>query len=180
MSADGQPEFMLYLIDANVLITAHNRYYPISVIPEFWDWLVFQGEQGHIKIPVENFEEVREGNFDEERDRLFIWLNDETNKAALVLQEEVDQHLVAQVVSAGYAPDLTDQELEQIGRDPFLIAYAMAGRDARSVVTVEVSSPRKIRQNRKVPDVCASLGLICCDTFAMMRALGFSTAWRRP
>ena len=27
---------MLYLLDANVLITAHNLYYPIDAVPEFW------------------------------------------------------------------------------------------------------------------------------------------------
>jgi Domain of unknown function (DUF4411) len=30
---------MLYLLDANVLITARNRYYPIDTVPEFWSWL---------------------------------------------------------------------------------------------------------------------------------------------
>lgn len=32
---------MLYLLDANELITAHNLYYPIDVVPEFWEWLKF-------------------------------------------------------------------------------------------------------------------------------------------
>ena len=27
---------MLYLLDANVLITAHNLYYPIDSVPEFF------------------------------------------------------------------------------------------------------------------------------------------------
>nr|WP_234706678.1 DUF4411 family protein [Ensifer aridi] len=27
----------VYLLDANVLITAKNQYYPIHRVPEFWD-----------------------------------------------------------------------------------------------------------------------------------------------
>ena len=87
-------------------------------------------------------------------------------------------HIVARIVDGGYSNDLTDQEIEQIGRDPFLIAYALAAPAERCVVTTEVSSPRKTRQNRKVPDVCGTMGVACCDTFTMLRALGFSTGWR--
>jgi hypothetical protein len=29
---------MLYLLYANVLITASNSYYPIDQVPEFWAW----------------------------------------------------------------------------------------------------------------------------------------------
>jgi len=27
---------MLYLLDANVVITAHNTYYGLDAVPEFW------------------------------------------------------------------------------------------------------------------------------------------------
>ncbi len=170
---------MLYLIDANVLITAHNLYYPVNSVPEFWDWLAFRADAGDIKMPLETFEEVKDGGTDEERDLLFGWISDDAHRSALVLAEEVDLALVARIVDEGYAPDLTDQEVEQIGRDPFLIAYGMAAPAERCIVTTEVSNPRKQRQNRKIPDVCGSFGVSCCDTFTMLRALGFTTSWRR-
>ncbi len=50
---------MLYLLDANVLITAHNLYYAIDAVPEFWAWLVHKGSAGDLKMPLENYEEVR-------------------------------------------------------------------------------------------------------------------------
>ena len=34
---------MLYLLDASVLITAYNSYYPIDRVPEYWEWLVHMG-----------------------------------------------------------------------------------------------------------------------------------------
>lgn len=34
---------VLYLLDANILITAANTYYGITRVPEFWSWLEHQG-----------------------------------------------------------------------------------------------------------------------------------------
>lgn len=167
---------MLYLLDANILITAHNSYYPVDVVPEFWEWLAHQGEAGHIKMPIETFEEVKDGSNDTDRDLLYAWVQDNAHKAAILFEEDVQPQLVRQV-TRHYAPDLTDDELEAIGRDPFLIAHAMADPANRCVVTTEVWKPRQ-RQNRHIPNVCEDAGIQWCDTFAMLRALQFSTRWR--
>lgn len=168
---------MLYLLDANVLITAHHLYYPVDAVPEFWDWLAHQGEAGNIKMPIETFEEVKDGSNDADKDLLYAWVQDDANKAAILFDVDVEPRLVQQV-TAQYAPDLTDDELEAIGRDPFLIAHALADPGNRCVVTTEVSKPTWKRQNRKIPDVCRDAGVQCCDTFTMLRALQFSTRWR--
>lgn len=77
------------------------------------------------------------------------------------------------VTEAGYAPDLTDVEIEQVGRDPFLIAFALKNPADRIVVTLEASKPSTRRANRRVPDVCKSLGVKCCNTFEMLQDLDF-------
>ena len=56
---------MLYLLDANVLITAHNKYYDIEQVPEFWQWLRYQGETGNVKLPLEIVEEITGGREDD-------------------------------------------------------------------------------------------------------------------
>jgi hypothetical protein len=168
---------MLHLLDANVLITAHNLYYPIDAVPEFWAWLVHKGNTGDLKMPLENYEEVKDGSTDEEKDLLFGWIKEEDVKAAILFDERVDSDLVARVINEGYAPDLTDDEVVQIGRDPFLIAYALVSPADRCVVTTEVSASRKQRQNRRIPDVCTTMGIFCCNTFSMTKALGFKTGW---
>jgi hypothetical protein len=169
---------MLYLLDANVLITAHNLYYPIDGVPEFWTWLVHKGGAGDLKMPLENYEEVKDGSTDEEKDLLFGWIKSEEVKAAILFDETVDPDLVGRVINEGYAPDLTDDEVVQIGRDPFLIAYALASPADRCVATTEVSKPNKQRQNRRIPDVCTTMGVVCCNTFEMTKALGFKTGWK--
>lgn len=163
---------MLYLLDANVLITANNLYYALDRVPEFWEWLVHVASRGSAKLPVEIYEEIKDGN-----DALAVWLRDQTNKEALLLDEEVAPAVVARVIDQGYAADLNDIEVEKIGRDPFLIAYALAGQ-GRCVVTTEVSKPTAIRANRRIPDVCVGFGVTCIDTFAFLKALNFTTAWQ--
>lgn len=169
---------MLYLIDANVMITAHHYYYPIDRVPEYWEWLIFMGRQGQVKIPFEIFEEIKEGPSDAEKDLLYAWLHHEETKRALLLDDEVDPLKVQRVLNAGYAPDLTDDEVDEIGRDPFLIAHAMA-QPNRCVVTVEASAPKKQRQNRRIPDVCKAFDQPCCNQFAFAKALGFRTQWKQ-
>ncbi len=169
---------MIYLLDANVLMTAHNTYYPIDRVPEYWEWLIYQAEKGRVKVPLEIFEEVKEGPDEEGKDLLFDWINTEETKEALLFLEEADPDSVNHVVTVGYANDLTDSEIEQIGRDPFLISYALNHAGQRCVVTNEVSKPSRIRQNRKVPDVCNDLGVRSIDPFTFMKELNFTTNWR--
>lgn len=164
---------MLYLLDANVLIDAHRDYYPLERVPEFWAWLEFQGIEDRVKIPLEVYEEVREGT-----DSLADWVKSDSVKAQLLLPTEVEPKLVDRVVSDGYASDLTDDELLKLGRDPFLIAYALVDPPNRCVVTTEVSRPSRQRANRHIPDVCRTLNVRCCNTFDLTRALDFSTRWR--
>ena len=166
---------MLYLLDANILITAANTYYGISRVPEFWSWLHHQAASGHVKLPIEMYEEVLEGR--QEDDELLDWVKDDKNRPALVLDEMSNPELVRRVVVEGYANDLADDEVEKIGRDPFLIAYAL-GNPERCIVTTEVSKPKKQRHNRHVPDVCQSLNVSCCGPWELNERLGFKTGWK--
>ena len=166
---------MLYLLDANVLIDAARDYYPLEMVPEFWDWLRYQGESGAVKVPVEIYEEVCDG-----RGSLVELLRTEEVKAELQLEEEADPSVVSHVVVTGYAPNLTDDEILRIGRDPFLVAYSLTDLTGRCIVTTESPKPTARGANRRLPDVCSGLGVSSCNTFELTRRLGFRTSWRRP
>jgi len=163
----------IYLLDANVLITAKNSYYAFDRVPEFWEWLLHWAEQGAIKMPVEIVEEIVGGS-----DDLAEWLGDKDNRNALCLEEEVDVARVQEVLANAYAVDLTDAEIIKIGRDPFLVAHALFAPDIRTVVTTEVSKPTTQRANRRIPDVCDQMRVRWCDSFTLVRELNFSTKWR--
>lgn len=168
---------MLYLLDASVLIRASADYYLIDRVPEFWTWLVHQGTAGRVKLPVEIIEEIEAGGNDDQ-DLLCQFIKATENKRALTLTEEVNATLLQHVLDRRYGQNLTDVEIEKIGRDPFLVAYAAARAGERTVVTMEVSAPSKQRANRKLPDVCRNEGIACLGPFQFYRELGFSTAWQ--
>ena len=168
---------MLYLLDANVLIDANRDYYPIQRVPEFWDWLLEMGRNGSIKVPEEIYEEIVPPP-SRQPDELAKWLK--SHKDTMVLDEQVSQELIARAIEQGYAPDLTDEEIEKVGRDPFLIAYALADFRNRCVVTTERSRSSTSRANRHLPDVCDDLQVPCINTFELIRTLNFYTGWRAP
>ena len=161
---------MRYLLDANVLIDADRDYYPLDRVPEFWSWVLHQADEDKIKVPSEMYDDVVRG-----RGELVEWLKH--NKDTLVLDDEADPAIVRQVVSEGYAPDLTEDEVERIGSDPFIVAYALGFDNEVTVVTTEVSKPSRQRANRHLPDVCADFHVPCINTFDLVQALDFSTDW---
>ena len=157
--ADGPDESpLLYLLDANVLIDANRDYYPIARVPEFWEWL-HQAALERTRVPLEIYEELTDGV-----DALAQWMKD--YRHAVVLQESVREDLVAEVTSEGYADDLDDEEIEKLGRDPFLIAYAYAyaDKELRCVVTTEASRPKRDRANRHIPDTYAGVSTCAAAT----------------
>lgn len=163
---------MLYLLDADTLIRADQLYYPLARFPVFWEWLYHVGSVGRVKVPQEQYEEVIVG-----RGQLVDWLKAADVRDALLLDEQAEPALVAEVTRRGYG-DLDEDGLEKVGRDPFLISYGYAAKGRRSIVTFEVSQPRKQGANRKIPDICAELGVDCCTLFTLINALDFTTDWK--
>lgn len=163
---------MLYLLDADAIITGDRDAYPLDRFPIFWEWLFYMAAEGTVKIPIEQYEEITNG-----KGPIVDWCKRPDVRAALLLDEQATQALVSRVTQE-YATDLNEDEIEQIGRDPFLVAYGLVALGSRTVVTFERSAPGKQRANRKVPDVCAGLGVPCCTLYNMIRDLDFTTNWQ--
>lgn len=152
-----------YLLDANVLITAQRDYYPIDRVPQFWDWIAHHAKGGKIKIPRLIWSEITPHDSD-----LETWMK--AHKEILILDPDNSDSLVSNTLNA-YAPDLTEEEIEKIGQDPFLIAAAEY-YDA-TVVSKEGSKPSAQRANRKIPDICTDLGVKCITDYQLIRELDF-------
>ena len=160
----------VHLLDANVPIRAHGDYYPIDRLGPFWEWLLAEAEAGRVKVPREIYDEVAKSP-----DLLGQWLRRPEVRKAIILAETTDLARMQLVVSQGYASDLDDVDLLTLTRDPFLVAAALGG-PGRVVVTREVSAPGKKRANRKVPDVCATMGVECINDYELWRRLDFRVA----
>lgn len=117
---------MLHLFDANVLITASNTYYPIDQVPEYWSWVRHQGKIGKVKIPDEIYEELLVGRKND--DSLLDWIKDKESQDALRLDEAVDVPTVQLVISGGYAPDLSDTEIDLLAKIRFSSPMGLPAR----------------------------------------------------
>lgn len=169
----------MYLLDANILINAKREFFQFERVPEFWEWLIYQGEIGNIKIPVEVYEEFKDTNSKNgDPDELAEWASREDVKRALLYEEEVDEELVQKVVHEGYVSEPTDEDVIKMGRDPFLIAHALANPKEIIVTSAENSKPRAQGANRKVPDVCKSMGIECINAVELINRLDFRTNWK--
>ena len=127
---------MQYLLDANVLITANNSYYEIERIPHFWDWIAAQAASDIVKVPDQMMKEITP---DKQYNTFLEWLA--SNKSALTLgQEPLEPHL-ATVIQRGYgikeSEPVPADFSESNENDAFLVAYALADKANRKVVTLE-------------------------------------------
>lgn len=161
---------MLYLLDANALITAHNTWYGLNRVPEFWSWLLFHGNAGTLKIPTEIYTEIEAGN-----DELADWVKQPDMRAALRSSEVADLGKVQNVLSC-YGNPLSEADLITIGQDAFLIAAAV-GHNDRTVVTAEVSKATRTGPRRHVPDVCNDRGVQWMHPVDLIHTLDFRTDW---
>jgi hypothetical protein len=155
---------MTYLLDANTLIEAKNRYYRMTVCPAYWSWV--QRSQGvGIVFSIEPVgDELKRGN-----DELAEWAKGQDD-LFLPVSDDGTQQAFASV--AGYVASQADAmkagALEDFlaGADPWLIAKAMALKDA-VVVTHEQFNPQ-IRRKFTIPNVCQHFGVLCIDTFDLL------------
>ena len=165
----------LYLLDSNVLITANAAYYQVGRIPHFWAWIASLARRGQLKIPAPILDEITPSP----RDSSFSsWLR--TNAQDLAFSEAHSSANLERVLRQGYGfahSDIAAGELSRVLNDAQLISMALASKATRRVVTLESPQPGRPPlpepRNRRIPLVCAQLGISCINTFDLIRELDF-------
>lgn len=165
---------MVHLLDANVLIDSNRDFYPIDRVHEFWEWLLYKGHEGVIKVPDEIYSELKKGN-----DVLAEWVKKKEVEEEMKLKASSDMGFVQTVLDNGYGLNLNDTELQIVANDPFLISYALNDKDDFTIITTEFSKPAKTRANRHIPDVCDLLKIKHRTAFEMFKDLDFRTDWKK-
>lgn len=157
---------MTYLLDANTLIEAKNRYYQMNICPGYWDWLIKANLAGGVNSIRSVRDELQRGN-----DQLAEWVKDhaylfldESDAATQTAFAEVAQHL------ANTAVQMKAGALDEFlsGADPWLIAKAMTTN-----ATVVTHEQLNLAARRKflIPNVCQHFGVQFIDTFELLNAL---------
>lgn len=155
----------MYVIDANVLIEAKNRYYAFDIAPGFWAWL----DQAHRLSDVCSLEAVH-GELIGGNDELADWAR--ANTAFFrPIDQGTTQHF-GDLTSWATSQNFTQAALAAFtgnNADYLLVAYAREHQ--HTVVTLERSQPNA-RARVLIPDACRAMGISTTDTFQMLRQTG--------
>lgn len=155
---------MNYLLDANTLIEAKNRYYQMEVCPGYWDWVLRSHAGGMVASITSVGTELRRGN-----DELAEWAKknkalflDDSNPATQMAFAEVANHVAAS------ASQMKVGALEEFlsGADPWLIAKA---RTLGAVIVTHERFNESSRRKFLIPNVCRHFGVVCVNTFELLR-----------
>ena len=149
----------LYLLDANVFITANSDYFPKRRIPQYWEWLLVKAEANTVKTPLEIYQEITPAGDDFSK-----WIKSKETKTKLILNEIFNNNIKRHVLSEGY--DKSEPRSENQNNDAILMAYAMAN-ESRVIVTKEGKG------RDKIPYVCQKLGIKYMNDFEFQEECDF-------
>lgn len=163
-----------YIIDANIFIQAHRKYYPLDVFSCFWNTLnTLAHSQKIISIDkVKN--EVMKNN-----DDLSKWCVQNMPPFFFIDSSPYmsDYGIIINKVNSlnRYKPNALSQFADADIADAFIIATAKSFSISERciIVTEEVSNPGSISRV-KIPDVCNLFDIEYIDTVGMFRELNIS------
>jgi len=157
---------MIYLLDANTLIEAKNRYYSMTICPGYWSWILQSHGQGVVASIETVGDELKQGNDElaawaKQHDGLFWDVSDTDTQNAFAL---VAAHVASQ------APQMKPGAVNEFlaGADPWLIAKAMTTPEC-VLVTHEQFNPQ-MKRKFSIPNVCQTFGVQWLDTFDVLSA----------
>jgi len=157
-----------FLLDANVLITAHRSYYAFDLCPGFWEAVKAGHVAGRIFSTRRVLAELQRG-----ADVMVEWMERELPEGFFLDDSQTgvisEYAPMMQWVQAGaYHPAAKTKFAGDA--DGWLIATAKQG--GHTLVTHELRSDAIARV--PMPNVCDQFGVSYCNTFEMLRALSCS------
>lgn len=166
---EGAPR--IYVLDANVFIQAHRRYYAFDLCPGFWRCLThFCGASRLMSVDrVRN--EIKDG------DRLAEWIRTAPEHlfASTADPRVIDAfgEMMAWVQGNRQFSEAAKAEFAGVA-DGWLAAYA---RVHGAVVVTHETFNAEIKKKVPLPNVCRAFDVPYVDTFRMLRALDVRFAW---
>lgn len=156
-----------YLIDANVFMTAHRKFYPFDIAPSFWLQLVEKGSN-NIVVIEEIQKEIRKG-----QDLLLEWYEKVCGKFTVlgIPGPEVIESYRVIIRSINDSEQYTESAKKEFASsaDSWLCAYGLS--TGYTIVTLETYDG-EIKKRVKIPNVCREFGVEYMDLIQFMRIIG--------
>lgn len=153
-----------YLLDSNVLIDAHRRYYAFDICPGFWACLLHHCASARILSIDKVFDEIT-GN-----DPLGQWVRAAPVSFFRDSSDPAVQAAYAQVMQWVTSGSFTPSALAEFAStaDSWIVAHGMA--TGMTVVTEETYEPNRINRV-KIPNACKAFNVNFINSFDMLRAV---------
>lgn len=156
-----------YWNDANVFIEAHQKTYPIEMMPSFWSWLSLRIEEGVIGCPRQVYHEVAEN--EDHKDALAKWFQTRREKGLCVAPDERVTRHVGILTTWVYQEYKSHQATAfAYGADSWVVAHAMVDR---GIVVTQESNSRPKSAKVRIPDVCKHFDVPYMTRIQMLKAL---------
>ena len=156
----------IYILDANTLMEAANRYYAFDLAPGFWDGLLPHINGGSLLTIDRICVEIERG-----KDQLNEWtVTNLKPKQASTDQPDVIAEFGKMMKWANEQKQFTQAAKAEFATvaDGWLMAYAKA--KSGTVVTHEVFS-KDIKRKVPIPNVCEEFKIPYIGTFELLRTL---------
>jgi hypothetical protein len=156
----------VYVLDADVFMTAARSYYAFDVAPDFWEGLTREASNGRLLSIDRVKEEIQRG-----KDELVQWANGAFHDWFAGTAEEDIIEAYRDIMSwAQGQSQFTDYAKDEFARgaDGWLVAYAKA---KESVVVTNEKFEATVRRRIKIPNACQAFRIDYINTFELLRAL---------
>jgi len=163
-----------YVLDANVFIEAHKRYYACDICPGFWDAILHYHKQGCLY----SIDRVKQ-ELSAHKDALSRWVQKEVPGSFFVettpsaISTEFGKIMTWVKGQTQYLAAATNTFAN--GADGWLIAYAKV---AGFIVATQEKYDPHIKKRVPIPNVCNKFGVDYIDTFKLLRDLGAEFRYR--
>ncbi|WP_345256792.1 DUF4411 family protein [Flaviaesturariibacter amylovorans] len=162
---------MVYVLDTNFFIEAHQRSYPFDVATSFWSKVGELAARG----AVCSIDKVKNEIYRQD-DPLKHWCS---GSLANTFFCDTSPHLGHYGTVIGWASSRSDhftaaalhEFLDADEADAWLVAYALSNPGGLKVVTHETPDPN-CKKRVKLPDACQVHGVQICNPIGMLRELG--------
>lgn len=160
----------VYVVDSNFFIEAHRANYPLDIAFSFWNKVKELAVAGTII----SIDKVKAELYDK-NDELEEWckanLPDDFFKPTNEVMNQYGQVSTWAIsMKHHYLPKALNEFLDADEADAFIVAYSLADKVNRIIVTQEISQPA--RKNRiKIPEACHHFNVRYLKTMEMMREL---------
>lgn len=160
-----------YILDSNVFIEAHRRYYSFDIAPSFWWFLINEAKVNKIISIDRVYTELIKG-----KDELAEWIEKEfsfafieTNTDSKILKKYAELMKWANSQTQ-YSQNAIDDFAQVENADSWIIATAIANK--YTIVTHEVLDST-IKKKIPIPNVCEDFNVNYVDTFKLLKELDF-------